>query len=351
MVSCQPLVSGIGRYSFELLRHVRDMQPDSVLYTTTPKNKLPSSEFISIAHRSFRQLHPYILPYFIRKSIKKSQADVFHAHWFLSGLAVSLNMRKPSVITMHDVSLLHVPEFQKGLYLRYFAWAVERFRKLQLPLIVVSENAKRDTIAYAKYPDHQVHVVHNGINLAQFYPLEKKRNKNFRIIYSGGLGKRKQVDLLLRAYKNVEQKRPDTELYIAGAFPECTPYPRLAQELGLRQVHFTGYIPEEEMNGFYNSGDLLVYPSSYEGFGFAPLEAMAAGVPVICSTSGALAEINGDAILPINHSEEDISEKIFHLMDNPSERECLKKRGFDRVKKFTWEKAAEQTLKIYASLL
>jgi glycosyltransferase involved in cell wall biosynthesis len=352
MVSCQPLVSGIGRYSFELLQHVRGIEPETVLYTTTPKEKLVSPEFIPIPHRSFKQLHPYILPYYIRNSIKKNKADLFHAHWFLSGLAISFKMTTPSVITMHDVSLLHIPEFQDGLYLRYFAWAVKRFRKLQLPLIVVSENAKKDTLSYANYPEGLVHVVHNGINSAQFYPLEKKVNKKFRIIYSGGLGKRKQVDLLLKAFKIVEQKHPDTELHIAGAFPERTPYPKMAENMNLKHVLFTGYIPEDKMNEFYNAGDLLVYPSSYEGFGFAPLEAMAAGVPVICSTNGALAEINGDAIMPIEqHTPEDIAEKITYVIDHPSVQECLRRKGFDRVKNFTWEKAAEKTMNIYSSLL
>lgn len=351
MVSCQHFTSGIGNYSFEIAQNIHANRPEMELYKLFKKGHPDESYFNQewikpIYYRSLRNLHPYILPLFIRKTVNPNGFHVFHAHWFLSGLALTYALNRPSVITMHDVSLLHIHESNKQ-FESYYKWAINRFKTLRIPIIVVSNVAKQDAVEYGGYPEDLIHVIPNGINQDRFYPLYKKKKNSFTIIYSGGLGKRKNVELLLTAYKVLEQKYDHIELKIAGAYPDRTIYPGLAKSLGLKRASFTGYVPDSEMNKFYNSGDLLIYTSLYEGFGFAPLEAMSAGVPVISTTGGALKEISGGGVELISYEVEDLIEKASHLIEQEQHRQALIEKGLEWVKQYSWENAANKTSAVY----
>jgi glycosyltransferase involved in cell wall biosynthesis len=355
MVSCQHLTSGIGNYSIELAQNIRALNPQIEFYKLYKKGH-PDEGFFKhdwikpIHYKSFKNLHPYVLPFFIRKAITPPSATLFHAHWFLSGLALTYAMNRPCVVTMHDVSLLHIREANKR-YEAYYKWAIDRFRLQRIPMIVVSNSAKDDAIKYAHYPEHLIQVVPNGINDERYFPLYKEKKDRFTIIYSGGLGKRKNVDLLLNAYKVLEEKYDHVELKLAGAYPERTAYPDIAKSLGLKRVTFTGYVPDAEMNRFYNSGDLLIYTSLYEGFGFAPLEAMAAGVPVLATAGGALKEISGGGAQLIDYDPNDIVEKASILIEHEQDRQALIERGKSWVKQYSWENAAKRTYEVYEAAL
>ena len=202
-VTCQHLLSGIGRYGIELSKELKSRNVLSAFYKPYKQNHadsvLHSNEWIKpIKYKSFRNLHPYILPFFIKNAVSASKSEILHAHWFISGIAISMFRKNPKVITMHDVSLLHLPE-QNPSYIRYYKWAINRFKKMEIPIIVVSNQAKNDAIKYASYPENLIHVVYNGVNHEQFFPQnndELRPTNTFRIIYSGGLGKRKNVGLL-----------------------------------------------------------------------------------------------------------------------------------------------------------
>ncbi len=351
MASCQHFTSGIGNYAYELARHVRMQNPDLDLYKVYKPGHADESfhnhSWIHpIPYKSFRNLHPYVLPFFIRNTLRETRADVYHAHWFLSGLGLRYLPAKKGVVTMHDVSLLHIKE-APTTYENYYKWAIGQFQKRRYRLIMVSNSAKEDAITYAGYPEDLIDVVPNGINKERFHPIEKKDNQNFRIIYSGGLGKRKNLELLFEAYKKLSEHYRDLELVIAGAYPERTHYPALAESMNLNRVSFTGYIDDEDMNAFYNSGDLLIYTSLYEGFGFAPLEAMAAGVPVITTSGGSLRDISGGGAICTGYHAHEIAEAAHSIIKNNTERRELIERGAKWVKQYTWEKAAQKTMAIF----
>ena len=253
---------------------------------------------------------------------------------------------------MHDVSLLHLPE-QESSYIDYYRWAINRFKRLEIPIIVVSNQAKLDTIKYANYPEHLIHVVYNGINHSQFFPdnnQEKRPKDTFRFVYSGGLGKRKNVGLLLRAFGLVQQKFPYVELVISGAHPERTEYPSMKEELGLKNVRFTGFIDDNEMADFYRSGHCMVFPSQYEGFGLAPLESMASGTPVLCAKGGALEETSGEGALFFEYDSHDVAAKMEKVMLDETYRGQLTQNGIQQASKFTWNQTVDRTLEIYRTL-
>ena len=119
---------------------------------------------------------------------------------------------------------------------------------------------------------------------------------------------------------------------------------------GLRYslILITGFVSEQELDNLYKNASLFVFPSLYEGFGLPPLEAMKRGVPVASSNATCLPEILGDAAIHFNPlNVDDMIEKIKKALIDRELRETLIKRGFERVKKYSWSKMARETLEIY----
>jgi len=117
-------------------------------------------------------------------------------------------------------------------------------------------------------------------------------------------------------------------------------------------VQFAGFIPENKLNEFYNSLDVFVFPSFYEGFGLPVLEAMACGVPIITSNVSSMPELVGASGRFINtKNSNEVVNEIIQIFKDESLKEDLHKKGLNRAKEFTWEKCAKEHLKIYAELI
>lgn len=352
------LNSGIGRYSFELSKALIELGHETRLSKLYKKGGDDTgfdhqySWIDKIHYKSLQNLHSYLLPYFIGLQLLTKKADVYHAHWFMAGLGLGKAGKKIKVVTMHDVSLLHEIE-QEGKFLNYYKNAIDKFSNEGTPIIMVSESAKRDALTYSNLKEEQLFSVYNGINFNQFFKKDErlKIEGPFQIVYAGGLGPRKNLDLLLKSCSILDSRGVDYELKIAGNHPSRTPYPRLANELNLKNITFTGFIPDKEMNDFYNNADLFVYTSKYEGFGFAPLEAMAAGTPVITTTGGALGEVSGGGSHIVEYNEEALAETIISLLEDSEQRNKLAAKGSDWVKQYTWENCAKNTLNVYQSIM
>ena len=351
------LNSGIGRYSFELSKALRDLGHDtrlSKLYKKDGDDTRFDRKFDwidQIHYRSLRDLHPYLLPYFIGTHLLLRKADIYHAHWFMAGLGLIKAGKKKKVITMHDVSLLHEME-QEGKFVDYYRNSLNRFAAEGTPIIVVSESAKRDAMTYSNLREEQLFPVYNGINFQQFFPKEKSRDTAlpFQLVYAGGLSPRKNLELLLHSCAILESRNIDYQLHIAGNHPDRTPYPKQVKDLKLKNVKFCGFIADEAMNDFYNQADLFVYASKYEGFGFATLEAMAAGIPVLTTSGGSLGEVSGGGAQVVDYDAEAFAEAIISLIQQPENRKKLASKGAEWVKQYTWKNCAENTLKVYQTI-
>jgi len=123
----------------------------------------------------------------------------------------------------------------------------------------------------------------------------------------------------------------------------------MVKKLGIEQrVVFTEYLSDQDLVLLYNIADVFVFPTLYEGFGFPPLEAMACGTPVVTSNISSLPEIVGNAAVLVNpYKVDSIVDGVVTVLKNWDLRKNLIKKGFKQVKLFTWEKTAEQTVKVY----
>ena len=167
-------------------------------------------------------------------------------------------------------------------------------------------------------------------------------------LYVGTLQPRKNILSLMHAFKAFSTKHPEYKLVIAGKkgwmYQDVF---ELRSDLDLRdQIIFTGFIPDSAVKALYTHAASFVMPSRYEGFGIPILEAMSYGCPVISSTSSSLPEIGGEACLyfdPDNTSE--LTEKMELMLADTDLRLSLVAEGKKRIKKFSWERCATDTLK------
>lgn len=118
--------------------------------------------------------------------------------------------------------------------------------------------------------------------------------------------------------------------------------------LDYQLILITKFVSEQELDNLYRNASLFVSPSLSEGFGLPPLEAMARGVPVVSSNATSLPEILGDAALYFNPLDiNDMAEKIKKALTEENLRKKLIEKGFEQIKKYSWRKMAEETLKAY----
>lgn len=183
-------------------------------------------------------------------------------------------------------------------------------------------------------------------------PYERREN---RILFVGSLEPRKNLTGLLAAFNLYRSRcRSDSPLRLTVVGCENPLFADQDYDLGEygRDIEFVGYISDTDLARLYGNSKMLVYPSFYEGFGFPPLEAMAAGTPVITSRRSSLPEVAGDAALLVDPSDpEDIAAKIEIVARGGDVVPELIARGLRQVSRFNWERVGSHVLQLYEELL
>lgn len=250
--------------------------------------------------------------------------DIFHSSdW------VQPPSRAKKVTTYHDVIALKYPYWSLPKIV-----AVQK-RRLKLVeqevdmVIVVSQITKKDLVEVSSIPEDKIVVIYEGVG-SEFKPQDQSKVKDFRKRYNlpqkfvlaiGGIGDRRNL-------KAVKEASKDYNLVISG---ETIPL-----------------LSEDELPLLYSSAQLLLYPSFYEGFGLPIVESMACGIPVITSNVSSMPEVGGEAALYIDpYDVSDIKDKLKMVMEDSKLRENLIKKGFNQAMKFSWEKAAKETIGVY----
>ena len=175
------------------------------------------------------------------------------------------------------------------------------------------------------------------------------------VLYVGSDHPRKNLGVALEAFARLQKGRPDAVFLKVGS--PGLPAGREAtlekiDKLGIREaIRFVGAVEEEKLNQLYSLADVFVYPSKFEGFGLPPLQAMAAGTPVICSNATSLPEVVGEAA--IMHDADDVNgfaESLKKIVTDKELAQSLRENGLERVQQFSWTEAVERVAEVYKKI-
>ncbi|HFC76666.1 MAG TPA: glycosyltransferase family 1 protein [Candidatus Moranbacteria bacterium] len=288
----------------------------------------------------------FLLP----KKIKQDGCQSFIS-LYQSSTILPKNIRHTMVV--HDIIPKLFPEYLNNWRKKLYWKLVERAIKKADKIIAISERTKQDLIKYLQIPQGKIEVRY--LDVDEIYKKEVDEKKNQQVLekynlkpgyiyFGGGLEKRKNVEILLQAYKKLRNKIERLpKLVISGKLmPELAPLvtdvEKIIKELKLeKEVSLLDFVPQEDLPALYKNARIFVYPSLYEGFGLPVLEAMNCGVLVICSNSSSLPEVGGGAVEYFNpQNTGDLVAKIKAFLKDAESREKLVAKGEERVKKFSW---------------
>lgn len=264
----------------------------------------------------------------------------------------------PCVTTVHDLSVLRLPqqhpEYRVEYFRRYFSRTLRSTR-----IVTVSEFSRRDLLESFPQLEGRVTTVYPGVN--DFYrPLpagqgtttaRRFTHKPF-LLCIGSIEPRKNIAGLLHAYRIVREKHDVALLIVGGLAWKYQPILELHARLGLKDAIFTGYLSEKELRELYSATELFIFPSIFEGFGLPPVEAMACGAPVALSGAASLPEAGGEAAAYFDPADpEHMATVIDALLSDSVRRAQMKTAGPRQASRFSWDTTALRMLEIYAATL
>jgi glycosyltransferase involved in cell wall biosynthesis len=312
----------------------------------TPPATLRQRRLITPPHNRWEQA---LLPL----ELAKERLDLLHGPDF----TVPARRRCPAIVTVHDLGFLHYPETQTPDSRRHYG-QVARIVTQVARVIVDSACTAADVEALLGVPPSRIRVVHLAPTPAPAPDAQQVAAVRARyalaepfLLYLGTLEPRKNLGTLLRAFARLGPAE-SARLVLAGSRGWLDePIVAQAERLGER-VRLLGPVPAADLPALYAAATAFVYPSLYEGFGLPPLEAMAAGTPVIAAKASCLPEVLGDAALFVPPEDETgLTEALRTVLADPVLRDDLRARGLAHAATFSWERTAAATLAIYREVL
>jgi glycosyltransferase involved in cell wall biosynthesis len=302
------------------------------------------------------------LPFLLRKH----DVDILHMPWFYAPAVVPTRL----VLTVHDLTDVLAPPVgatplvQAGRL--YFARrALARADRI----FAVSHSSKRELSRVFGVPEKKIEVVYNALDerfVREPMPndadrvLERHAVTDPFVLYAGNIKPQKNLPRLIEAFAVAKADLRDHPQYgglklllIGDSAEEHSDLRRAVLRSRVQgEVRFLGFVPHPVLRVFYSRAAAFLFPSLYEGFGLPPLEAMAHGTPVLTSSASSLPEVFADAALLVNPENVfEIARGIRQILTEDVTREALIRRGHDLVRKYSWERSAEQVREVYRAVL
>ena len=280
---------------------------------------------------------------------------------FFENSVPSLKLKGKVIAVLHDIIPIRmVDACGKELETRFRRMAEELIRKTA-KIITVSEYSKKDITDYFNTDGSKIEVIHNAVNAEEF-SRDKSTSEYFRglrkkyglpekyILHFGSCLAQKNIDTLIRAYAMLpENLRDEYSLMITNPDDEVM---KCAGENGVSgRMIYADKIPDEDKPGIYQLASLFAWPSYIEGFGIPILEAQASGVPVVSSNTASMPEVAGNAAVYFDpYDTAGMSEAMHKCLTDEILRSELIAKGYENVKRFSWDESARKFHDIITSL-
>jgi glycosyltransferase involved in cell wall biosynthesis len=262
------------------------------------------------------------------------------------------------VVTLHDLFFLKHPDMTEAEVRRDYAPLVRDHVKRADGVICVSAHTSKEAQLLLEVPADKIAVVPNGVDPAYRDPvteaevdevLARRQLPRGAILYVGSQEKRKNLVNLAMAYLGLSRRRKRLPpLLLVGPGAEWT---QGGSVFGSK-ISATGYMETREIRALMAASSLLVLPSLEEGFGLPVAEAMAAGLPVVCSRGSALEEVAGGAATLVDPLDAgSIASGIERVLEDPARADSQRKRGLEWSRRFNWDDTAQKTLDFYRRVL
>ncbi|MBK6931273.1 MAG: glycosyltransferase family 4 protein [Saprospirales bacterium] len=354
-------LEGLGWYTHELMRRMVAQHPedDFLFLFDRPydpcfvygSNVIPLVLFPPARH-------PFLwyawFEWAVPKALKQYAADVF----FSPDSFLSLRARIPTVMTVHDLIPLQHPEQVPWWSRDYYRYFFPGFMRRAEHLVAGSTYTRQQIVDLSGIPAEKISVVYNGCREG-FHPLPEQEKRAVRAQYAGGsdyffytgaIHPRKNIPRLIRAFDAFrEETGASFRLLLAGRMAWQTGAVREAYENARHRsdIHFLGYVPEDQLQRLMAAAWALVYVSLGEGFGLPVLEAMHSETAVICAATTALPEVADEAALLVDPClEVEICAAMVRIFQDDALRQRLIARGRLQRAKFDWDVAAQQVYQL-----
>lgn len=371
-------ISGIGAHTRELIRHIALQDHSNSYFLIFSDQALAERTWAEAELSDKSNFRPDIVPWsvfsprsqlLLPSRLTRHGIEVYHSTNYMIPLACFPRGRAGKircVATIHDlIPLLFPSATPRALKTRLFP--IYRHLMLEVGaradrIIAVSGASRADIVEHLKIPPERhdaVRVIYNGV-APLFVPAPNSTSliddpvRPRTVLYVGRSEPYKNLTLLIDALAQARKKAPfPLQLKILG--PHDPRYPEAGQrvkDLDLEAaVSWAGYQTNSALVKAYQTADLVVLPSRYEGFGLPVVEAMACGTPMLCSDIPVLKEIGGNAAFytPLGNIHE-LADGMLRVLTDSILRRDMIQRGFAQARLFTWAEAARKTIALYQEL-
>jgi len=381
-----PKDKGFGRYTEQLIKNLEKTDKQNQYFIFLRKNSWeeykpenPNFKKVLADYKWYGWKEQIFLPI----KLKKYKLDLVHFTHFNVPILCSAplfffkrNFHRKFIVTIHDLTLRHFSTtkknlknflfypFKKLVYKLIFNGAIKKAEKI----IAISQYTKKEILKYYKINPKKIKVIYDGVlknSKPQTYPSLKQipnskldLNLKFQIkkpylLYVGNAYPHKNLKGLILAFKKLIKDNLDYELVLVGGdnyfYKKLSPCGRSAVGREIRdRINFLGFVGEEDLDILYQNATLYIFPSLCEGFGLPALEAMTRNLPVISSSFTCLPEILEKSALYFNPLDvDDIAQTIKKALLDENLRKNLKEKGFEQIKKYSWQKMAKEKLDLY----
>jgi glycosyltransferase involved in cell wall biosynthesis len=361
---------GVGTYTRNIVRALSRLDHDNEYFLIGPPEKVAEINSLPPNFQTVPLLEPdttakgYLECRSILKRFRCDLVHVPHLFWLPRTLPC------PYVMTVHDL-LEHMygarksSGFKRSLHFQLTRRVLSGAERI----LAVSNFTKNEIEKVFGIPSKSVEVVHNAIDPRFLHGHATEADRQFLaeryqithpfLLYAGRISPHKNLVRIIEAFSALkaelekEEMYPDLKLIIIG--DELSKHPDLRRTVirgGVQNdVRFLGFVPIDVLRIFYDAAKIFVFPSLYEGFGLPPLEAMAHGTPVLTSNASSLPEVVGHSAVMVNPENVfEIMRGLHRVLLDQALREKLKQRGYEQVKKFSWDESARKILSVYEEI-